>query len=121
MTEFPWHALYTHDNDWYNKFIGAVYKIFDSSFPMDTVSRKRMKDKPWMTKELKQSSALNSKLYKKSIKNSDPASVERYRSHNKIYKYNLHKAEIDYHREIFSSKSTSIKKTLETPGKFDQP
>ena len=68
-----------------------------------------MKDKPWVTKELKQSSILNSKLYKKSIKCNDPLAVERYHAHNKNYKAQLKKAEIDYHKDIFSNKTTSIK------------
>ena len=109
MASFPWNSLYAQDVDWYHEFIVAVYNIFCASFPMVTLSRKRMKDKPWMTKELKKACILNSKLYKKSIKSSDPSAVERYRSYNKIYKYNLQRTEMEYYREIFGSNTTSIK------------
>ena len=76
---------------------------------MVTLSRKRIKDKPWLTKELKQSSKLNAKLYKKSLSSPDPSAVERYKAHNRIYKADPKRAEIEYHREIFDSRTTSIK------------
>ena len=109
MTEFPWDSLYTENTDWYHEFMVAIYQIFETSFPLVTLSRKRMKDKPWITKELKKSSALNSKLYRKSITSTDPSAVERYRSHNKIHKSKLKSAEIEYHREIFCDKTNSMK------------
>ena len=41
------------ENDWYNKFLTIIYGIYQQSFPLVRVCRKRWRDKPWITKVLK--------------------------------------------------------------------
>ena len=53
MTNESWDDLYTEGTDWYNNFIDLVYNEFQQSFPLVKLSRKRAKDKPWITKGLK--------------------------------------------------------------------
>ena len=43
-----WDDIYSNTEDYYNKFITAVIHIFQQSFPVVRVSRKRWHDKPWM-------------------------------------------------------------------------
>ena len=53
MESENWDDMFTQDTDWYTKFIQIVREKFENSFPLVQVSRKRMKDKPWITKGLK--------------------------------------------------------------------
>ena len=64
MESEEWDDIYSGDGDYYNKFITVVLRIFQQSFPVVRVSRKRWKDKPWMTKSLKISIKHKNKLYK---------------------------------------------------------
>ena len=41
------------ENDWYIKFLTIMYGIYQQSFPLVRVSRKRWLDKTWITKALK--------------------------------------------------------------------
>ena len=107
MNNFNWSLLYSDSADWYHEFVSAVYNIFASSFPLVTVSKKRIKDKIWLTKGLKQSCKTNSRLYKKSILNPNTISVNRYQNYNKILKKCLREAEVQYHAEIFQNHENS--------------
>ena len=53
MQQFDWDALYTDDVGWYSAFISVTQNIFYASFPVVKLSRKRSKDKPWITKGIK--------------------------------------------------------------------
>ena len=62
----PWEDLYEDDNDWYS------------------VSRKRLKDKAWVTKGLKISIKTNHRLYRSTLRETDPRHIIKY----KTYKMN---------------------------------
>ena len=109
MTNFDWDVIYTENTDWYQEFVSVVYNIFASSFPMVTISRKRIKDKIWITKGLKISCRTNSKLYKHSLKHPNSPAAQKYPRYNKILKSCISKAEISYHADIFQNKETSSK------------
>ena len=54
MESEKWDDIYSSgDGDYYNKCITVVLRIFQQSFPVVRVSRKRWKDKIWVTKSLK--------------------------------------------------------------------
>ena len=53
MQNVSWDAIYTDGSDWYDNFINLVYTKFQQSFPLLRLSRKRAKDKPWITKGIK--------------------------------------------------------------------
>ena len=48
-----WQVLYEPDADWYSRFITVVKQKFETCFPLVRVSRKRIKDRPWITTGLK--------------------------------------------------------------------
>ena len=50
-----WQALYSLDVDWYSNFISVIKHKFEACFPLVRVSRKRLKDRPWITAGLKSS------------------------------------------------------------------
>ena len=53
MTNEDWDIIYTDGTDWYTNFIKLARNKFEACFPLVKVSRQRIKDKPWITKELK--------------------------------------------------------------------
>ena len=65
-----WNSVY-HQNDVdlaYNIFHDIITNAFNTSFPFKTLSRKRAKDKPWITSALKISSRIKNSLYKNGSK-----------------------------------------------------
>ena len=66
MESEDWGALYINGADWYKKIITVKIK-FDTCFPLVRVSRKRLKDKPWLTHNLKTCIRKKHKLYKISM------------------------------------------------------
>lgn len=111
MANFNWSELYINNSDWYKQFVTTVLKIFESSFPFTTLSRKRMKDKIWITQGLKKSCQTNSRLYKQSIRHPNSPSSRKYTAYNKLLKKCIKKAEISYHAEILRKNVNSIKNT----------
>jgi len=109
MNNFNWDSLYQENNDWYERFISSVHNIFVHSFPLVTVSKKRIKDKIWITKGLKISCKTNSKLYKKYIHHPNSEGAKKYPNYNKILRKCIDIAETSYHADIFKNKETSVK------------
>ena len=48
-----WDNLFLNQSEWYKTFITKVRQIFEVSFPFKKLSKKRSKDKPWITKGIK--------------------------------------------------------------------
>jgi len=50
-----WDMVYSQNdtNTAYNNFIKIITEAYEKSFPITRLSRRRMKDKPWITKGLK--------------------------------------------------------------------
>ena len=85
----------------YYCFICKMKYIFETSFPLVRVSRKRLRDKPWITKGLKISIKRNHKYYRNFINHPNSASEAKYSKFNKILRKCLRKAEILYYEELF--------------------
>ena len=82
---------------------------YNKSFPFKRLSRKRAKDKPWITTGLKESIKQKHLLYKKFIFNRS----EENKVACKIFKNKLRslirKDETDYYTNVFNSKTQSMK------------
>ena len=74
-----WNEIYINGGDYYTKFITIVLRIFQQSFPVVRVSRKRWQDKPWMTKALKISIKRKNKSYKACLVYPGNTIHEKYR------------------------------------------
>ena len=101
MRSVYWNGLYTAEIDWYAAYMHKVTPIYNNSFPLVKLSRKRAKDKPWITTGLKRSTQENNKLYKISIRKGDYASKAAYNSYKRIYRRCLKQAETNYYNDIF--------------------
>ena len=107
MTNENWDVIYNSHGDWYLKFITTVKRIFDMSFPLVQVSRKRIKDKPWMTQDLKIRIRKNHQLFSKTLRSSSEHHIAMYhRSRNSLRKC-LENAEIKYYNDLFEDNKNS--------------
>jgi len=70
--------IYGYDdvNVAFNKLHSKITECFNKNFPIVKLSRKRQKDKKWITKSLKKSASHKNTLYKKWIKTKNPADKE---------------------------------------------
>ena len=103
-----WNEIYINGGDYYTKFITIVLRIFQQSFPVVRVSRKRWQDKPWMTKALKISIKRKNKLYKACLVHPGNTIHEKYRTYKNILRKGLKEAEIMYYEELFDNHKNSV-------------
>lgn len=102
--------ILTDINDKYNFFQNSLISIFNESFPLVRQSRKRIKDKKWMTSELLSSIRQKHRLYKKQIKSPTPHNISVYKDYKKSLDTLLKTAEETYYFEMFKdTKDSSIK------------
>ena len=67
VRNIDWDILFENENDPYKVFINRLTEIYNTSFPLGKLSRKRAKDEPWITKGLKIGAKHKNRLYKKAI------------------------------------------------------
>src|SRR3989442_2161653 len=91
-------------------FLAAfISRVYDSCFPLVRVSRKRSKDKKWVTPGIIKSSIQKSKLYKSWISSQNISDSEKYKNYVKIFNKLVCLARSNYYRNIFDLKLNSIK------------
>jgi len=93
----------------YNNFISVLTKSYDKCFPLTRVSRKRFKDKKWITPGLIKSSDHKNKLYKNWITTKLPQDRAKYLSYKRVYNKLLKKSKANYYRDTFDSKLSTVK------------
>ena len=103
-----WNEIYSEGGDYYTKFITVVLRIFQQSFPVVRVSRKRWRDKPWVTKALKNSIRRKNNLYKASLTHHDNQKNETYKTYKNILRKCLKEAEVKYYEELFDNHKNSV-------------
>ena len=106
----------------YNNFVTTIKSTFDTCFPLVKTSRKKNKDKTWISNELKKSCRKKSRLYKKWLLSKDLNDRQIYKcfagKHDKLLK----KAKADYYYECFHQKKNNIRdmwKELNSIGNFN--
>ena len=115
LEDANWNSVYNHSdvNTAYNNFHFVVQKAFNASFPLKTLSKKRAKDKPWITSALKVSSNVKNSLYRKWLKTKSPIDEAKYKQYRNTFKNIAREAEHLYYKELFDTKTNSIKKLWE--------
>ena len=121
MSSTNWNAIYTNDNDWYTAFISQIVKYYNECFPLVIVSRKRSKDKPWITTGLKISVRHNYRLYKKSIRVGTTLAKNTYERYNKLLRRSIRNAQDNYYKELFTNKKNSVYNMWKTLGVIVNP
>ena len=88
LQQTDWTCIYDCDdvNYSYDILLRIISEAFKHCFPLTKLSRKCMKDKPWVTSALKKSSRVKNSLYKKWLKTKSKISEDRYKNYRKVYK-----------------------------------
>ena len=102
----------------YNTFSTNYQKLFDKYFPYVRMSRKAFKDKPYITRGIKNSIKHRNKLYAKYLDNpSDLSKAIWKRFRNKTNEI-IKRSETLYYRKILSDQQNSSKNLWNTFGKI---
>jgi len=82
-----WVPVYNSNNvnDAYNYFEKKIKESYYKSFKLVKLSRKRMKDKKWITSGLKNSSRHKNRLYRKWLQTRKNKDEEKYKTYRKYY------------------------------------
>ena len=90
----------------FNQKISIAY---NKSFPFKRLSRKRAKDKPWVTSGLKQSIKQKHILYEKYIFDQTEKNKTAYKRFESKLRSMIRKSEAEYYKELFNSKTHNMK------------
>jgi len=93
----------------YDKFTSVLTTAFENSFPLTRISRKRYKDKKWVTAGIRRSSETKLQLYKSWKLSNNHIDRDKYKSYVKVYNKLLKRAEDDYYSSTFNNKLNSSK------------
>ena len=91
-----WQVLYEPDADWYSRFITVVKQKLETCFPLVRVSRKRIKDRPWITTGLKLSIKEYHRLYRNALQGSCPHMISEYKKYKSLLRNCLKAAEQNF-------------------------
>ena len=92
-----------------SEFYNQIKKFYSDSFPLVRVSRKRNKDKSWITKGILKSIRHKNKLYRKSIEKPTDSNIMKYSEYRKILNACIKTAEQLYYQQMFDDRSNSAK------------
>ena len=112
VTQSNWSSVYNQSdaNDAYDKFISSIEDSYKKCFLVCQLSRKRLKDKPWISSALKKSSVTKNKLYKKWLLTRQPQDEVRYKNFRRVFRKVLLEVETEYFKSKFDFKVNSVKK-----------
>ena len=113
VEKIDWNIAFIDDpdSDWCSLYITELEKQFNYNFPLRTLSRKRQRDKPWITPGLKISIRHKNRLYRKSIQKPSPSIYSRYLTYKYIVDKCIKEAEANHHKSVFENHSASAKRT----------
>ena len=121
LENIDWNELFQPDIDWYQVFIDKVQNAFYVAFPLVKLSRKRSKDKPWITKGIKTSILRKNSMYKSLVRNKNNINKCEYRAYcNKLTKI-IRQAEIMHYNEILYNHHNSAQMLWKYFGKSLNP
>ena len=96
-------------NTAYTNFENKIVAAFNDSFRLVRLSRKRYKDKKWITAGLLASSHTKNRLYKKWHKTRCALDEEKYKSYRKLFKRVANAAESSYYKDQFDTRTNTMK------------
>ena len=104
-----WSDVYANSdvNSACDIFFDKIQAYFNESFPQSRLSRKRARDKKWITNGLKKASRTKSKLYKIWLKSKTSEAESKYKDYKKIFKRASRECEAAYYKEMFDKKNNS--------------
>jgi hypothetical protein len=118
-----WKEFYeTNDAE---KALEIFYKIYNSafnkSFPLKILSRKRAKDKKWITAGIRKSIGTKDKLYQKSLLNPTIANINNFKAYRNKLTTCIRTMENTYYHNKITEGNNSTKVLWETVGDIMNP
>ena len=89
-------------NEIYKKFIDNFISIYNKYFPLIRMSRKRFKQKPYITKGILVSIKNKNLLYKKYLEHQTPLRENAYKRCRNMVVNLINKSETEYHRSLIT-------------------
>ena len=111
VTNTDWKDVldYTDVNAAYMKFEQKLSFLFNDSFKMVRLSRKRSKDKKWMTAGILASIKTKNRLYQKWRKSHSLSDELKYKTYRKFFKRVADAAEAAYCKELLDTRTNTMK------------
>lgn len=106
-----WNQIYSYSdvNEAYDFFHSKVTESFETNFRLVRLSRKRAKDKKWITPGLKKSSRQKNKLYQRWLKTKRREDADNYKRYKKEFTAVSRACENAYFKELFDKNTNTMK------------
>jgi len=111
LKNVEWDPIYNSSDidDCYSYFDSKINECYQSSFKHIRLSRKRAKDKKWVTNGLKRSCRYKNKLFRKWLHSKSPSDEEKYKKYRSLLKKLTTEAKKRYYKDLFDMRTNSIK------------
>ena len=118
-----WGELFSTDDVEHamDMFYKTYYNAFYTSFPQKRLSRKRAKDRKWMTSALRKSTDHKNKLYKKTKLRPTDNNKRKYKQYRNILTSCLRTAEETYYTNLIQEGKNNLKQLWTTVGDIINP
>ena len=111
----------SHIDEKFDYFHSELLEAFNESFPMVKKSRKRAKDKKWITHGIRICIRNKDRLYKKKLKSPTEYNILKFKEYKKILDSCLKCAEESYYFNIFNDNKKSAINMWKTLGSIINP
>ena len=110
LSEIDWTELLRGQNatEMCNILYYHVNNLFSSTFPLIRLSRKRAKDKKWITSALRQCILKKNTLYRKQLQKPTETNIKHYKNYRNVLNTCLKEAENIYYTNIFTERTNGI-------------
>ena len=123
ISSIDWSDFFNSEN--VNNLVVSFYDRFstrfENSFPLKTLSRKRAKDKIWMTASLKQAVLKKAELYRRYLNHPTIENKQAYVTFKNSLTKSLQKAEANYYLEKIDAKKKNIRSLWQIYGPIINP
>ena len=123
ISSIDWSDFFNSEN--VNNLVVSFYDRFsthfENSFPLKTLSRKRAKDKIWMTASLKQAVLKKAELYRRYLNHPTIENKQAYVTFKNSLTKSLRKAEANYYLEKIDAKKKNIRSLWQIYGPIINP
>ena len=121
LQQIDWAPIYKDENPdtAFNFFLNLYKQTFDKNFPLQTLSRSKSKQNPWMTKELNKMRKIRDKNKLKVSKGL--IDEKEYKQHRNKTRQMMRQAQEKYYKELFDEKQNGMKQMWKHLGTLLNP
>ena len=103
-------------NQIFSKLVSNLQTLQNKYFPLQRISKKKFKEKPYLSKGLKISIRHKNRLYKKYLSNPNQMNEFKWKKNKDIVAKLVRKQETEYYRSILSNKNDKNRSLWKTFG-----